>query len=60
MTFGVTASPFLLNETIQYHVECYREENSEEADKLLHSMYVDDLVSGASSKEGSVELFEEF
>ena len=60
VTFGVTASPFLLNATLHYHIEGFKEDNPILADKLLRSIYVDDVISGTNSKEESFETFNVF
>ena len=44
VVFGVSASPFLLNATINHHLERY----SNLVDTLLHSTYVDDVTCGAN------------
>lgn len=50
--FGVSSSPFLLNATIQHHVEKYAEEQPTVVGKLLKSIYVDDVV-GSSTRDPS-------
>ena len=47
VVFGVSASPFLLNATINHHMETYRELDPNFIDKFLSSIYVDDVVSGS-------------
>jgi hypothetical protein len=46
VTFGVTASPFLLAATLQYHIAKYYSIEPKIVDNLLRSFYVDDLASG--------------
>uniref|UniRef100_A0A1X7UDI3 Reverse transcriptase domain-containing protein n=1 Tax=Amphimedon queenslandica TaxID=400682 RepID=A0A1X7UDI3_AMPQE len=60
VTFGVTVSPFLLNATMRYHIESYKEERPNVVERLLQSVYVDDVVCGTESVESSVEMFEKF
>ena len=54
---GVSSSPFLLNATINHHLETYREGDPAFVDKFLSSIYVDDLVSGSSDLESAYELY---
>ena len=51
VTFGVTASPFLLNATIRHHIEKFKDNNPELVENLLRSVYVDDIISSTESKE---------
>ena len=60
VTFGVTVSPFLLNATMRYHIESYKEERPNVVERLLQSVYVDDVVCGTESAESSIEMFENF
>ena len=60
VTFGVAPSPFLLNATLRYHIERYRESHPVIVEKLVRSMYVDDVVSGARTAEEVLKLFEDF
>ena len=54
--FGVTSSPYLLNETICKHTQKY-EFDVNFVKKVLESFYVDDFVSGENSFESAFELF---
>ena len=47
--FGVISSPCLLNGTQKSHIESYLSEDPEFVKKILASLYVDDLNSGAST-----------
>ena len=49
--FGVSCSPFLLNATIYHHLLQYQPEDPPFVHKFLRSIYVDDLVSGASTTD---------
>eukprot|EP00731_Ephydatia_muelleri_P023359 Em0015g942a len=54
VVFGVSASPFLLNATIQHHMKSYEAEDAAFVRRFLRSIYVDDVVSGAKDlKEAS-------
>ena len=44
--FGVNRPPFLLNATLQYHLDILVSENPEFVGKLKDCFYVDDLASG--------------
>ena len=57
VVFGVSSSPFLLNATINHHLETYREMDPVFVDKFLSSIYVDDLVSGSMNLESTYELY---
>ena len=57
VVFGVFASPFLLNATINHHMETYRELDPNFVDKFLSSIYVDDVVSGSSDMESAYEIY---
>ena len=58
VVFGVTSSPFLLNATVNHHMEKYRGSDPIFVDKLLRSIYVDDVVFGAESNESAYELYQ--
>ena len=44
VVFGVTSSPFLLNSTIDYHLDSHSHEKTELVKVLKESIYVDDIV----------------
>ena len=50
VTFGVSASPFLLNATIRHHLDTSHS-YPELTQRLSQSFYVDDVVSGADCEE---------
>ena len=54
--FGVSSSPFLLNATINYHMETYQAD-PDFVDKFLSSIYVDDLVSGSNDLESTYKFY---
>ena len=60
VTFGVASSPFLLNATVKHHIEQYLESKPNIAPKLIKSMYVDDVVCGASNQSEALKLYDEF
>ena len=57
VVFGVTASPFLLNATIHFHLESKRENHEPLVSKLQKSFYVDDLVCGSATEEEAYALY---
>ena len=59
VVFGVSSSPFLLNATIQHHVQLYVKEQPLLVDKVLESIYVDDVVGGADSEEEAYDFYKE-
>ena len=59
VVFGVTSSPFLLNATIQYHLKKYESSHKDLVDKLLQSIYVDDIVIGAQDDEEALLMYKQ-
>ena len=57
VVFGVSSSPFLLNATIRHHLERHSDTHGDLVTKVLRSIYVDDIVSGAQSEEQAYELY---
>lgn len=57
VVFGVSSSPFLLNATIRHHLERYEAAQPDLIKKLLRSLYVDDLTSGAEDEEQAFQMF---
>ena len=55
--FGVSCSPFLLNATIYHHLLQYQPEDPPFVHKFLRSIYVDHLVSGASTTDEAFHLY---
>ena len=57
VVFGVSASPFLLNATIDHHMEKFRPADSHFVEKFRRSIYVDDLTAGSRDVEGVYEFY---
>ena len=55
VVFGVSSSPFLLNATIRHHLEKFSTYPSL-VSSIIQSLYVDDLVCGASDEESAYKL----
>ena len=55
--FGVNCSPFLLNATLNHHVNQYMESHEEICKEILRSLYVDDLNTGAQSDEECMQIY---
>lgn len=53
VAFGLSSSPFLLNATLEHHIMTYESEDPEFVQKLLQSLYVDDIISGDSDDIGA-------
>jgi hypothetical protein len=58
VVFGVNCSPFLLNTTLQHHLERFSKGNPELTRKLKDSFYVDDLVTGEQTPEHALSLYQ--
>lgn len=57
VVFGVASSPFLLNATVCNHLEGCEESFPSTVAKLMHSMYVDDMVCGANTESEAYTLY---
>lgn len=57
VVFGVSSSPFLLNATVRY-LESHTDTHRELIEKILRSIYMDD-VSGTSSEEEAYAVYSE-
>jgi len=57
VTFGVTSSPFLLNATLNFHIERYRQQDSEFVETMTRATYVDDVSTGAETVDKAYELY---
>ena len=58
VVFGVNCSPFLLNATLQYHLDSFIEIDPEFVRVMNKSFYVDDLVTGQKTTREAGELYE--
>ena len=58
VVFGVTSSPFLLNATLQCHLDRYINVEEERVRKIKHDFYVDDLVTGDQTEDKALTLHE--
>lgn len=56
VVFGVSSSPFLLNATIRCHLERFLETDKSLVQRLLCSMYVDDIVTGGQTEDEVLSL----
>ena len=54
--FGTRSSPFMLNATIQYHLEHF---NSPVSLDMKRNMYVDNVISGADTEKSVVNYYHE-
>lgn len=59
MVFGVSASPFLLNATLRHHLEQYLTTHPDTVQRLLQSMYVDDIVTSVDTEEDAFKFYVE-
>ena len=59
VVFSVSSSPFLLNATVRYHLESHVKTHQELVEKILRSIYVDDVVSGAPSEAEAYAMYSE-
>ena len=57
VVFGVSSSPFLLNATIRYHMDGYKDKDPQFVEKFQRSIYVDDITFGGDDEE-VFELYE--
>ena len=52
VVFGVNCSPFLLNATVQYHLDTFAEEDPQFVESMKRSLYVDDWVGAIAIMRG--------
>ena len=57
VVFGVNASPSLLKATLQNHIKHYNTD-TDFAEKLSESFYVDDLVAGEANEKDASEFYQ--
>ena len=58
VVFGVNCSPFLLNATVEYHLDTFAKEDPQFAESMKRSLYVDDWVGGHDNYEGALKIFD--
>ena len=57
VVFGVSSSPFLLNPTVNHHMETYHQADSLFVDKFLSLIYVNDISFGANQVDSTYKLY---
>ena len=57
VVLGVSASPFLLNAMLKYHLEQYASRYPDTICRPFESTYVDDLVTGSDTEDGAFKLY---
>ena len=55
--FGVTSSPYLLNATVQHHLNRHSTEFPDVVQEISRSIYVDDVAFGADNDDLAYELY---
>ena len=56
--FGLVQSPFLLGATLKQHLESLRERHPNEVEEITKSLYVDEIITGAETKDKMRKLKE--
>ena len=59
LVFGLCPSPAILGAVIAQHCEKYKNYHSNLTDKLSHSLYADDLITGQETVEDAYELYQQ-
>lgn len=59
VVFGVSPSPYPLNATIAQHLKQFESMHTNTVQKIRNSIYVDDVVAGASDVHEAFEFFKE-
>ena len=59
VVFGVLSSPFLLNATVDHHLRLFSETHPEFIETLICSIYVDDIIAGATSMDAALKFYRE-
>ena len=59
VVFRVCSSSYLLNSTIQYHLQKHLSSQPDILQKLSDSFYVDDVIIGTSTEEEAFNLYSE-
>ena len=55
--FGIISSMAQLDETVRKHLEGYIEDHPRNVEKILQSLYVDDISSGAKNVREAIDLY---
>ncbi|XP_064461641.1 uncharacterized protein LOC135371581 [Ornithodoros turicata] len=55
--FGTTASPFLLAATLRHHLDNVKGHFQRTARHIVNSFYVDDLLTGSSTVDGAITIY---
>ena len=65
-SFGLVQSPFTLGATVNEHLSSCKSKHPAEVEEIRRSLYVDDVISGASTveevrqlKETTISIFKE-
>ena len=53
--FGIVSSPFLLGATVETHLDSY---GTPIAEQLKRDIYVDNIITGASSDKEGIEIYQ--
>jgi hypothetical protein len=59
VVFGVSSSSFLLNATLQHHLNLHSTTHPELVEQLSKSTYVDDVIYGARDAEKAYQLYQQ-
>ena len=59
LVFGLRPSPAILGAVIAQHCKQYKSDHFNMAEKLTHSLYVDDLIVGDETIEGAYKLYQQ-
>jgi len=59
MVFGLRPSPAILGAVIARHCKQYESDHFNVTEKLTHSLYVDDLITGEETIEGAYKLYQQ-
>ena len=64
--FGLTQSPFVLEATVQHHLQNYINKFEELVKQIMEDLYVDDLITGGEKitnvqtlKDTAIQIFKE-
>ena len=56
--FGLVQSPFLLNGTIEMHLDAWKETHPDVVEEVQRSLYVDEIINGMNTVEETKQLME--